>query len=108
MPRTWIDISVPVRSGMVRWPGDPKIKIQRLLQIAHGDVCNTTHLSFGVHTGTHMDAPLHFIASGKSIDKMPVDATVGPARVIEISDHQSIKPEQLRHHRIRAGDRVLF
>jgi arylformamidase len=55
-----------------------------------------------------MDAPLHFIRQGMGIDKMPLDTTVGRARVIEIQDTESIKPEELIHHRIRRGERILF
>src|SRR5439155_11249790 len=104
----WIDISVPVQSGMVHWPKDPEIKVERVMEIARGDVCNVTHLSMGAHTGTHMDAPLHFIANGKGIDQLPFEATIGPARVIAIADEESIKPEELRPHRIKAGERILF
>lgn len=73
-----------------------------------GDASNLSAISMGSHTGTHMDAPLHFIRGGKGIDKMPLDATVGRARVIEIHDAESIKPEELAHHRIRRGERILF
>src|SRR4051812_22487802 len=106
MPQDWIDISVPVRSGMVHWPGDPEIKVERIRDMARGEVCNVSHLTLGAHTGTHMDAPLHFIREGKSMDQLPFGATVGPARVIEIRDLESIKIEELP--RIKAGDRILF
>jgi arylformamidase len=108
MPKGWIDISVPVGSGMVHWPNDPEVEIKRLLSIEHGDVCNVSHLSMSVHTGTHMDAPLHFIAGGKSIDQIPLDATIGPARVIEISDKQSIKADDVRRAKPKSGERILF
>jgi len=108
MAEGWIDISVPVHSGMVHWPKDPEIKVERVMEMARGDVCNVSHLSLGAHTGTHMDAPLHFIAKGKSIDQLPFEATIGLTRVIEIADEESIKPEELRPHRIKAGERILF
>jgi arylformamidase len=65
-------------------------------------------MALGVHTGTHMDAPLHFIRGARSIDTMPLDATVGPARVIAIRDSKSIKREELVGHGIGAGERILF
>jgi len=108
MPEGWIDISVPVRSGMVHWPNDPEVEIKRLLNIERGDVCNASHMSMSVHTGTHMDAPLHFVAGGTSIDQMPLDATVGPARVIEITDKESIKADDVRRSKLKADERVLF
>lgn len=55
-----------------------------------------------------MDAPLHFIRWGIGIDKMPLDTTLGRARVIEIQDTESIKPEELYQYRIRSGERILF
>ena len=62
----------------------------------------------GSHTGTHMDAPLHFLPEGKGLHEMPFHATLGRARVIEIHDPESIKPGELRPHNIRQGERLLF
>jgi len=62
----------------------------------------------GAHTGTHMDAPAHFVRGGIGIDDMPVDAAMGWARVIPIRDRKSIKPDELVRHAIRRGERVLF
>lgn len=108
MEAKWIDISVTIRSGMVHWPDNPEVKVEMMLDMSRGDVCNVSTLSLGSHTGTHMDAPRHFIANGKGLDKMPIDATIGPARVIEIKDRESVKPEELKPHRIRPGERILL
>ena len=104
----WIDVSVPLRSGMVHWPDNPPVSIERMLDIERGDVANVSKLSMGAHTGTHMDAPLHFFRTGKGLDTMPLTATIGRARVIEIRDPESIKPEELRSYQIQRGERVLF
>jgi arylformamidase len=104
----WIDISVPLRSGMVHWPGDPAVVIQRLQDMERGDRCNVSTLSLSAHTGTHMDAPLHFLPHSAGIDALPLEATIGPARVIEIADREAVKPTALRSHRIRRGERILF
>ncbi|MBI2371114.1 MAG: cyclase family protein [Deltaproteobacteria bacterium] len=104
----WIDISVPLRSGMAHWPHDPPVQIERLFDLRRGDVYTLSKLSMSAHAGTHMDAPLHFIQTGKGLDEMPFAATIGPARVIEIHDPESIRPDVLRSHRIRRGERVLF
>jgi arylformamidase len=104
----WIDISVPVRNGMVHWPGDPPFHIERAHDQEKGDAATVSMMTLGVHTGTHMDAPLHFIHDARSIDEMPLDATVGRARVIQIDDSKSIKREELLAHGISAGERVLF
>jgi arylformamidase len=104
----WIDISVPLRSGMVRWPGDPEVKIERVLDMDRGDRVNLSAACFGLHSGTHMDAPLHFLRDGRGIEEMPPDATVGRARVIGIEDRESVKLPELEPHDIRAGERILF
>ena len=108
MTEGWIDVSVPLRTGMVHWPDNPPVSIERMLDIERGDVATVSKLSMGAHTGTHMDAPLHFFRAGKGIDSMPLSATIGRARVIEIGDPQSIKPEELRPYQIQRDERILF
>jgi arylformamidase len=104
----WIDVSVSLHSGMVHWPDNPPVRIERALNIEHGDTANVSEISMGAHTGTHMDGPLHFVREGKGLDEMPLDATIGPARVIEVSDPESIKPDELDPHRLRRNERILF
>lgn len=104
----WIDISVRLRSGMVHWPDNPPVRIERMLDMEHGDVANVSKIEMGSHTGTHMDAPLHFIREGEGLDEMPLTAAIGSARVIEIHDPEAIKPDELDPHGIRRGERVLF
>lgn len=104
----WIDVTVPMQNGMVTWPGDPSFHIERAEDQEKGDEATVSRMTLGVHTGTHMDAPLHYLRKGRSIDTMPLDATVGPARVIAIRDRESIRREELMPHAIGAGERVLF
>lgn len=80
----WIDVTVPLRTGMVRWPDNPPVLVTRVLEMRRGDLCNLTALSLGVHSGTHMDAPVHFIPKAMGIDAMPIEAGVSRARVIAI------------------------
>lgn len=108
MAAAWIDISVPIRSGMVHWPDNPDVRIERTQDLSRGDAANVSRLELGAHTGTHMDAPRHFLADGAALDDMPLDATIGPARVIRIAHPQVILPAELEPHRLRAGERVLF
>jgi len=103
-----IDISVILHAGMVHWPGDPSVVITRTSDIARGDSATVSKLSMGSHTGTHMDAPLHFFRGGKGLDAMPLETTVGPVRVIAIRHPKWITPEELRSHHIRRGERILF
>ena len=108
MTAPWIDISVPIYSGMVHWPGNPAVRIERTEDLSRGDAANVSKLELGVHTGTHMDAPRHFLADGAGIDELPLDATIGPARVIRIEHPQAILPAELEAHDLQAGERVLF
>ncbi|MEQ8186415.1 MAG: cyclase family protein [Candidatus Eremiobacterota bacterium] len=104
----WIDISVPIYSGMVHWPGDPAVQIELVHDMSRGDVANVSKLDMGAHSGTHMDGLRHFIADGAGLDEMPLDATIGPARVIPIKHHEAILPAELELHSLKAGERVLF
>ena len=81
-----IDISVPLREGMVTYPGDPVVRLERAASIADGDAVNLTRLDFGLHSGTHVDAPVHFIDDGTGVDEIPLDALVGPCHVVEVPD----------------------
>ena len=108
MAKKWIDISVSLHSGMVHWPDNPPVKIERMKDMDKGAVCNVSVMSLGAHTGTHMDAPLHFFKNGKSLDKLPLEATIGPARVVEIKDREMVRPDELRAHNLRRGERILF
>lgn len=108
MASPWIDVSATLKTGMVHWPGDPPARITHALDIERGDPCTVSLLEMGAHTGTHMDAPAHFVRGGMGIDDMPLDAAVGAARVIAIRDRTSIKPEELLRHGIRHGERILL
>lgn len=108
-PKTnWIDISIPFRNKMVHWPSDPVPRVERIKDRDKGDPVTLTEMQFIDHVGTHVDAPLHFIAGGMTIDKMPLDATMGRARVIEIKDPKSVTLKELMPHGIRRGERILF
>lgn len=108
MSHEWIDISIALHNDMPYWPDNPPVRITRTMDLEDGDEATVSTISIGSHTGTHMDAPIHFIKSGKAMDEMPLSATIGPAQVVEIEDPQAIKVEELRRHTIGAGARVLF
>ncbi len=108
-PKGWYDISVVLKQGMVYLPADPVApKIYRISDIAKGDKVTASVLEILSHTGTHVDTPQHFLLDGSTITDMPLDATVGPARVIEIKDSETIKVEELEPYNIRQGERILF
>jgi len=93
---------------MVHWPGDTPFERKMNTEIAKGDTANVSQMTGSVHTGTHMDAPLHFLPNGRSIDAMPISVTVGPARVIGIQDPEAIRVAELEPHKIAKGERILF
>ncbi|MGZ3582558.1 MAG: cyclase family protein [Ktedonobacterales bacterium] len=108
LSESWIDVSVPLHTGMVHWPDNPPVQIERIMGIDRGDTANVSKISMGSHTGTHMDAPIHFVPGGEGIDMLPFDATMGTARVIAIADAVSIKRAELEPHGIQRGERILF
>src|SRR5512136_991069 len=98
MRNPWIDVSVPLRHGMTHWPGDPEVTLRRISSIAKGDVTNCLAMSMCVHTGTHVDAPLHFLRDGRGVDLLPLDTGIGPARVIAVRNRNRITVAELRPH----------
>jgi arylformamidase len=109
VPEGWYDISVPLKQGMAPFPTDPfPPKIYRYHDTELGARVTMSVLEIISHTGTHIDAPLHFIPGGSTISDMPLDATIGPARVIEIKDPEKIRISELDKHNIKKGERLLF
>lgn len=92
MAGTWIDVTLPIHPGMVVYEGDPPVRITPAAALARGDPANVSRLDLGSHTGTHVDAPRHFIAGGATVDQLPLAALLGPARVVECA-HGPIGPE---------------
>jgi arylformamidase len=88
-----IDISVPIRPGMVVYEGDPEVHLNRALSIADGATANVSRLDFGVHSGTHVDAPVHFIEGGGGAETLPLDVLVGPAHVVDATGVQGVLDE---------------
>lgn len=92
--RIW-DVSVPVTPGLPIWPGDPPVVLERYMEISKGDVANASRLTCGVHTGTHVDAPIHFVEGGAAVEALPLDVLIGQAVVAELEGVDAITPESL-------------
>ena len=105
--RYW-DVSVAMRDGMVCWPGDPEPRVEQVLFMDRGDLCNLTRLNISAHTATHMDAPRHFVADGTGIEHTDLDAVIGTARVVEIRDPSAIGRTELEKLEPQRGERLLF
>ena len=79
------DISIPISAAMHVYPGDPAVQVDRVMRMAAGDVANVSFLKFGTHTGTHIDAPMHFVDGAMTVDKIPLNLLIGKARVVEVT-----------------------
>jgi arylformamidase len=103
------DVSLVLRPDMVAWPGETAPRIEPLKRIARGDSNNVSILTLGDHTGTHVDPPLHFIEGGNTVDNLPLDALVGPCRVLEFGGPGHVSSEWLDAAKIPKGsERLLF
>ena len=78
-----IDISVPIRDGGVVYEGDPSVRIGRVAELAKGHIANVSWIRMGLHTGTHVDAPGHFIEGVPMVEDVPLAACIGPAWVVD-------------------------
>lgn len=105
---SWIDASVPIRPDMVHWPGDPPVELDRVHDLRRGDPATVSRLCAGVHSGTHVDAPGHYIEGASGVDAIDLDRLVGEARVAAIHDPRAIDVPELRALDPRKGERLLF
>jgi arylformamidase len=103
-----LDVSVPLVAGMPAYPGNPDFELQPLKRIADGGSSNVSRLILGTHTGTHVDAPKHFIDDGLTVDALSLDLLIGRARVVEISKRGGIGAEELAEAGLREDLRVLL
>ena len=107
---TYIDATVTLdQSTTPVYEGDPPMRFEFVKEMRRGDPLTLSAYSLGAHSGTHVDAPMHFVADGASIDKVPLERLIGPARVIEIADDvQAITASELQKHEWRGAPRILF
>jgi arylformamidase len=77
------DITVPIQPGMIVYEGDPEVHLERALAIAEGATANVSRLDFGIHTGTHVDAPVHFIEGAAGAEALRLDVLIGDAYVVD-------------------------
>ena len=90
-----LDISVPISARLPVWPGDPQIVLERYHSISQGYASNNSKIACSVHSGTHVDAPAHFIEDGITVEELPLDILIGPATVMELPEADTITPEIL-------------
>ncbi len=103
------DITLTISESMVLWPGDPSVHLSQPFHLDRGDIATVTQLKMGVHTGTHVDAPLHFIPDGAPVESLDLHTLIGPALVVEEMDAPLLTADVLDQSGIPPGtERVLF
>jgi arylformamidase len=101
------DVTVAVSEQTPIYKGDPGVEISSFKAIARGDSANVSKASFGVHTGTHVDAPNHFIDGARRVHELDPEKLIGRCRVVEIADEvTAIEPEHIGD--IDGVERILF
>jgi arylformamidase len=84
------------------------IEIAKTMDVEKGDICTLSRITMGSHTGTHIDAPIHFLPGGSGAEDIPLENLLGPARVIEIKNTRAVTAEELRGHNLGPRERLLF
>lgn len=102
------DITVPIKTGMLHYPGSPAVEVAIGKSMAKGDAGNTSRLTCSVHTGTHVDAPYHYVQDGARIDELDLATLIGPARLFELDVDGEITPAHLARLDLGGVTRALF
>jgi arylformamidase len=103
------DISVPIRSGGLVYPGNPEIEITLQQAVAKGAGANVSFIRFGSHTGTHADAARHFFDDGQTVDRIPLERLIGPALLLGFPDElRAVSAADLQKHDIKGHKRILL
>jgi arylformamidase len=103
------DVTVPISNELPTWPGDPSVQLTVWRSLSSGDSANVSMLNFGAHTGTHVDAPAHFIEGAAMIESLPLDVLIGEAQVVEVPDYMlAIDEEFALDHCAPGTTRIIF
>jgi arylformamidase len=105
---TIYDISVGISPAMPVWPNNPGVELERMNQIEAGANSNVSRLAMGVHSGTHVDAPVHFIQGAAGVDTLNLDTLIGPAHIIHLPNVSRVTPPDLDSAQIPSEVRRLL
>ncbi len=104
-----IDISTPANSRTILWPGNAGLTVKTVARIGGTHAHNESLIQMNVHTATHIDAPLHFIKNGQSIDNVNLEHCIGPAYVVEVRNKKEITEKDVEGLELPKGiTRILF
>lgn len=103
-----IDVSRKIHAKIAFWPDDGGFVITRQMLIKEGSHCNLSSIFFGMHTGTHVDAPYHFLDNAKNVSELDLSKFIGFVKVIEINTGKHIEKEDIKDLGIKKGDVVFF
>jgi arylformamidase len=107
--RTIHDVTLTISPGMPVWPGDPPVVLEQVESMDRGGHANVSKLGCSVHTGTHVDAPHHFLNDGRTVEGLDLEILTGPAEVVRIPDPvRLVTGDVLEQAGIRAGTRRLL
>ncbi|HDX9579843.1 TPA: arylformamidase [Bacillus pseudomycoides] len=104
----WIDISQPLNNDIATWPGDTPFSYEVSWSKEKSGSVNVGKISMSIHTGTHIDAPFHFDNDGKKVSDLDINVYVGPARIIDVTGHESIGAKELEAHNLEGVSRLLL
>ncbi len=91
----WIDVTIPMQPGMTVWSGDTEFQFEPVVRMAAGAPYNLSRLSLSAHTGTHCDAPWHFLDNGKKLDELDTSVFFGNALLLDLRGLESIRAADL-------------
>ncbi|NQU56165.1 MAG: cyclase family protein [Rhodospirillales bacterium] len=108
LPGRIIDVTIPLSPTLPVWPGDPRLQLESRSRIADGGQCNVTSLTCSVHTGTHVDAPVHFFDGADGVEILPLEILIGPVSVVDVGDASEITPEAVDAVHFKDPTRRVF
>ncbi|OAS82120.1 MULTISPECIES: arylformamidase [Metabacillus] len=104
----WIDISQPLREDIAHWPGDTPFSYEVVFRKSETGSVNIGKMVTSLHTGTHIDAPFHFLENGTRVTDLDINIFIGPCLVIDVSQHELIDVEVLKKFEIKGSKRILL
>ncbi|MBI5569940.1 MAG: cyclase family protein [Desulfomonile tiedjei] len=102
------DITLPLRVGMLTYPGDPPFTMEQVAYLSRGDRFNLSRITLATHTGTHCDPPLHYLDGRAAIDEIPLEVLVGPGTILDMRGRPKIDRAALESSDLEEHTRVFF